>query len=220
MRSFVDRADAGRALAAEVQRLALEPPVLVLGLPRGGLPVAAEVAAALGAPLDVLVVRKVGAPYNPEFALGAIASGGIVVRDRRPYGGLGAGGDEFEAAASKARDELERRERAYRAGRPPLELRGRTVVLVDDGLATGATMLAAVRAARAAGAARIVAAAPVGSPEAVDRLQGEADEVVIPLVPAGLMSVGEWYDDFTQVDDATVRRLLEQPAAGGTRRPR
>jgi putative phosphoribosyl transferase len=211
---YVDRRQAGRELALALRRLTLEQPLIVLGLPRGGVPVAAEVAIALGAPLDVLTVRKVGAPLNPEFARGAIATGGIVVRD--DSAGWFAGGDaqEFERLAERERAELRRREAAYRSGHAPLDLRDRSVVLVDDGLATGSTMLAAVRAARAAGAARIVAAAPVGSAEAVERLEGEADEIVVPLVPRALRSVGEWYDEFGQVDDETVRALLRRAGSG------
>jgi putative phosphoribosyl transferase len=214
--AYVDRRQAGRELAAALRRLALRQPPIVLGLPRGGVPVAAEVAAELGAPLDVLTVRKVGAPLNPEFALGAIATGGIVVRDDSAAWFLDSDPHEFERLAERERAELRRREAAYRAGRRPLDLRDRSVVLVDDGLATGSTMVAAVRAARAAGAAQIVAAAPVGSAEAVQRLEGEADDVVVPLVPSSLRSVGEWYDEFGQVEDETVQALLRRAASAAT----
>src|SRR5579864_1691989 len=147
-RPFADRTAAGRELGAAVARLPLQAPVVVLGLPRGGVPVAVEVAQALRAPLDVIVVRKVGMPGQPELALGALATGGVTVQELPGYGGFESGGQEFAALAERERRELVRREQLYRAGRPPLQLAGKTAVLVDDGLATGATMLAAVRAAR------------------------------------------------------------------------
>ncbi len=205
---FVDRNEAGRALAGVLRKLKLPQPLLVLGLPRGGIPVAYEVASALHAPLDVLVVRKIGMPGQPEFAIGAIASGGILVREpgRTRQARLDA---QFEQVAQRELAELERRERAYRGGLPPLDLRGRTVVLVDDGLATGATMVAAIRAARQAGADRVIAAAPVASDEAVALVRAEADEIAIVQTPAFMYSIGAWYEDFHQVEDAEVRRLLE-----------
>lgn len=213
---FADRADAGRALAAVVCKLSLPPPVLVLGLPRGGVPVAYEVARALEAPLDVLVVRKIGVPGQPEFAIGAIASGGIVVQEH--VAGSPDMAARFGQLVERERVELQRRDRAYRRGLPPLDLSGRTVVLVDDGLATGATMVAAVRSARMAGAARVVVAAPVASEEAVARLSGEADQVAVVRTPARLYAIGACYRDFAQVGDAQVQRLLElaaAPRAGG-----
>jgi predicted phosphoribosyltransferase len=189
--------------------------VLVLGLPRGGVPVALEVARALDAPLDVMVVRKIGMPGQPEFAIGAIASGGIVVRQLEGaprYAGLEA---QFEQLVRRERVELERRELAYRGDAPPLELQDRTVVLVDDGLATGATMMAALRAARQAGAARVVVAAPVASEEAAAMLGDEADQVAILQTPAFLVAIGEWYERFDQLEDDEVRALLRRARGPG-----
>ncbi len=204
-RVFADRAAAGAALAQELGRRGLAAPLLVLGLPRGGVAVAREVAAALQAPLDVLIVRKIALPHNPELAIGAAASGGIVLWEEPIDPGAGA---LFGELRQTALAEIERRERRYRAGKPPLDLRGKTAILVDDGLATGATMLAAVRAARHAGAARIVAAAPVGSREAAARVRREADLLVVLETPAMLFAVGQWYERFEQVEDAEVCRLL------------
>jgi putative phosphoribosyl transferase len=209
-RVFADRSAAGRELAGAVLELGLQPPLLVLGLPRGGVPVAYEVARALDAPLDVLVVRKIGMPGQPEFAIGAIASGDITVRDA-DSALLGDAFDRhFEQLAKRERIELQRREQAYRRGLQPVNATGRTVVLVDDGLATGATMVAAVRAARAAGARLVVVAAPVASDSAVALLSKEADRIAILTVPASLFSIGEWYEDFEQVQDAEVCALLER----------
>ena len=206
-RVFADRATAGAELARAVVARKLKPPIVVLGLPRGGVPVASEVARALHAPLDVMVVRKIGMPGQPELAMGAIASGGILVRD--PRLSSAAGDERFERVVQRERAELERRESAYRAGLPPLDLGKRTVVLVDDGLATGSTMLAAVRAARKAGAASVVVAAPVASDEAAALLGAEADEVVILQTPAFLLAIGEWYEQFEQLEDEEVQRLLQ-----------
>jgi putative phosphoribosyl transferase len=208
-RVFADRAVAGVALAAEVQRRSLPPPVLVLALPRGGVPVAYEIARVLEAPLDVMLVRKVGMPGQPELAIGAVATGDIVVHDRaleREYPGLA---EAFERVAAKERHELTRRERVYRAGLAPLAIGGKTVVLVDDGLATGSTMLAAVRAARAGGAASVLVAAPVASPEAAALVGAEADALVILQIPAPLFAIGEWYERFEQLEDHEVCRILE-----------
>jgi predicted phosphoribosyltransferase len=186
--------------------------VVVIGLPRGGVPVAFEVAKALAAPLDVMIVRKIGMPGQPEFAIGAVASGDITVRER----GELAGSDEaFERLADRERAELQRREQAYRPAVPPLDLRGKTVILVDDGIATGATMLAAVRATRRAAAAQIVVATPVASVEAVATLRKEADQVICLQQPAFFMSISEWYEEFEQLEDAEVRAVLE--AARGER---
>jgi predicted phosphoribosyltransferase len=184
--------------------------VIVLGLPRGGVPVAYEVAQALGAPLDVLIVRKVGMPGQPELAVGAVATGDIQLRDPRFDAELERMGMPFSELAATAQVELQRRERAYRADAAPLDLRGWAVVLVDDGLATGSTMLAAVRAARKAGAASVVVAAPVASDDAVALVGAEADEMVILNVPRDLTSVGMWYENFAQVEDSKVRALLER----------
>lgn len=204
-RVFSDRAAAGTALAEELGRRRLAAPILVLGLPRGGVAVAREVAAGLRAPLDVLIVRKIALPENPEFAIGAAASGGIVIWEAH----LGrADGANLEPLRQAALQEIERRERRYRPGKPPLDLHGKSVILVDDGLATGATMLAAVRAARQAGAARIIAATPVGSPQAAARVRHEADLLVILETPPELFAVGQWYERFEQLDDEQVCRLL------------
>jgi predicted phosphoribosyltransferase len=210
MDGYADRAEAGRRLAPGIVR-ALGPdgpPPLVLGLPRGGVPVAAAVADALGAPLDVLLVRKLGVPDHAELAFGAIASGGARVLN--PDVVATARLDEHDIAAVVAAEERElaRRERAYRGDRPPPEPHGRTVVVVDDGLATGATMRAAVLALRALDAARVIAATPVGSEEACALVAAEADALVCPLVPRRFRAVGGWYADFGEVGDDDVRRAL------------
>jgi len=208
-RIYADRAAAGIELAGEIVKRKLRGPVLVLGLPRGGVPVAYEVARALGAPLDVMVVRKIGMPGQPELAIGAIASGDVLVREPRLASEWMERAVRFEELVERERGELERREHAYRAGLPPLDLRNQTVVLVDDGVATGSTMLAAVRAARKAGAATVIVAAPVAAPEAADLLAAEADGVVILQVPAFLFAIGQWYERFEQLEDEEVQRLLK-----------
>jgi predicted phosphoribosyltransferase len=215
-RTFVDRHSAGVSLARAAKRLRLPPETIVLGLPRGGVPVAFEVAKALRVPLDVLVVRKIGMPANPEFAIGAIASGGIIEREPGFDGFLRISDLEFEALARTEQRELDRRERAYRGARGALDLAARNVVLVDDGLATGATMIAAIRAARQAGARRVIAAAPVASGEAAARVGAEADETLFLKTPAYLSAIGEWYEDFRQIEDEEVCALLER-APGETR---
>jgi len=207
-RVFADRAAAGVALARELRQRKLPSALLILALPRGGVPVAHEIARALGAALDVMLVRKVGMPGQPELAIGAVASGGIVVREagiERDFPGIAAA---FDRIATQERRELERREQVYRAGLAPLVLEGKTVVLVDDGLATGSTMLAAVRAARAGRAARIIVAVPVGSPQAAELLAAEADQLVILQTPVMLFAIGEWYEHFEQLEDEEVCRLL------------
>ena len=209
-RIFADRAAAGAALAGEMQQRPLRAPVLVLALPRGGVPVAYEVARVLDAPLDVMLVRKVGMPGQPELAIGAVASGDIVVRDPTIEQEVPGIAEAFDRIAAGERRELLRREQVYRAGLEPLALEGKTVVLVDDGLATGSTKLAAVRAARAGRAATIVVAAPVASPQAVDLLAPEADAIVILQIPALLFAIGEWYERFEQLEDDEVCRLLER----------
>ena len=204
-RVFADRAEAGRLLGARVRAEPGGPVDLVLGLPRGGVPVAAEVAAALGAPLDVLVVRKLGAPGNPEFAIGAVGPAGAIVlqpEGRRLDAGSLARVRERELA------ELARRERRYRAGRDPLELAGQRVLLVDDGIATGATMLVAVEAARALGAAGVRAAAPVAAPDAADAVGRAADGVVVLETPPDFWAVGRWYRDFRATSDEEVLSAL------------
>jgi putative phosphoribosyl transferase len=207
-RVFADRAAAGAALAAELARRKLGAPLLVLALPRGGVAVAAPVAAALGAPLDVLVVRKVGMPGQPELAIGAVAAGGITVREPGAASHSASLEQTFERIAAQERLEVERRERIYRRGFRALELAGRHLILVDDGLATGSTMLAAVRAARAGGAASVTVAIPVASREAAALIGAEADALAVLQTPAALESIGEWYENFEQLDDEEVCRLL------------
>jgi putative phosphoribosyl transferase len=205
---FRDRHDAGRRLAdALARRAPLHAPV-ILALPRGGMPVGWEVARALGAPLDVMVVRKLGVPGHEELAMGAIASGGIRVVSDEVVQALAIPARVLADTAVMEEDELLRRERAFRGDRPAMRLAGCTVVLVDDGLATGSTMLAAVAAARAASAARVVVAVPVAPRETCRMLSEHADEVLCLSTPARFRAVGDWYDDFSQVDDDEVRRLL------------
>jgi len=207
--SFRDRKYAGRALAKRLVNLAGRSDVTVLALPRGGTPVAYEVAKALHAPLGVLVVRKLGVPWNPEFAMGAIASGGERLLDDMLVRELGISAEAVEEVVRSEEYELERRERVYRGGRPAPDLHGRVVILVDDGLATGSTMRVAVRAARRQAPARVVVAAPVAAPEACELLRGEADEVVCAEMPDPFLGVGRWYLDFSQTSDEEVCRLLE-----------
>lgn len=207
-RRFVSRAAAGIALGRELIPRSFKHPVLVLGLARGGVPVAYEVARLLHAPLDVMLVRKVGMPGQPELAIGAIAAGNVVVHEAHFPTSIPALADMFDQAAMVERRELTRRERVYRAGLGPLNLHSKTAILVDDGLATGCTMLAAIRAARQAGAAEIVAAAPIGTAEAENLIAGEADAVVILAIPPVLSSIGEWYQHFQQLQDDEVCRLL------------
>ena len=207
-RAFADRDDAGRCLGAALLARAAEREPLVLGLPRGGMPVAAAVARALSAPLDVLVVRKVGVPDQPELAMGAVAAGGIEARNAQVLAQLPGAARQFGTVAARERAEVARRERAYRGTRPPLELADRTVVLVDDGIATGSTMEAAVRACRAGGARRIVVAVPVGAPESLAALEPLADSIVCLMQPVGFGAVGRWYESFPQLEDEDVRRCL------------
>ena len=207
---FDDRAQAGRALAAALSERAYADPV-VLGLPRGGVPVAAPVARALGAPLDVAVVRKLGAPGQPELAVGAIGAGGVRVLNDDVVAALRLDPAALEEVSARELAELQRRERAYRGDRQAEPLAGRAAVLVDDGLATGATMLAAVRIARAAGAGQVVVAVPVGAPASCRRLAGSADEVICLHRPQPFSSVGRHYRDFEQTSDDEVRRLLAGP---------
>jgi putative phosphoribosyl transferase len=212
---FADRTHAGRELTAELLRLGEEHP-LVFGLPRGGVPVAAEVARGLGAPLDVLVVRKLGAPRNPELAVGALAEDGTAIIDRGLAGRIGLGARALERILAREERELRRQVRRFRDAFAPAVVEGRTVLVVDDGFATGLTDLAAVRALRARRAARIVVAAPVGSADALRLLGDEADEVVCHTVPARMLGVGHWYEDFSPVSEEEVLALL---AGAGTRIP-
>ncbi|MEU2052609.1 phosphoribosyltransferase [Streptomyces bungoensis] len=220
---YRDRAEAGRELAGllgELQGRGELPDPVVLALPRGGIPVAAPVARALGAPLDVLVVRKIGAPRHEEFAVGALAPGDPPLFDTGTLGDLGLTEERLAPVVERERRELARRERRYRGDRPAPDLAGRTVIVVDDGLATGATARAALRHVRRRAPARLVLAVPVGAPDSCDRLAGEADLVVCPHRPATFSSVGQWYDDFGQLTDADVLDALRPPAHGGTDGPR
>jgi predicted phosphoribosyltransferase len=216
---FANRREAGRQLGEAVSRLRLAPPVLVLGLPRGGVPVAYEVAQVIDAPLDVLSVRKIGMPGQPELAIGAIATGDVVVQEPGAASFLPSLEPPFTQLAAAERRELRRREGLYRHGLPPLDLAGRHVVLVDDGIATGSTMLAAIRAARKRQAASVIVAAPVATPEAATRISAEADKIVILETPEILFAVGEWYDRFEQLEDIEVCSLLAQAARRHPFRP-
>jgi predicted phosphoribosyltransferase len=190
--------------------------LVVLALPRGGVPVGYEVAHALDAPLDVLIVRKLGAPGHPEFAIGAIAGSGITVLDEEFIAANRIPARAIDAIVQRERAEVVRRERVYRAGRPPVALKGRIAIVVDDGLATGSTMRAAVLALRQEGPAGIVVAAPVGSPQACEALSEVADQVICPLIPESFSAVGLWYSDFSETTDDEVRYLLAQPATAGS----
>jgi putative phosphoribosyl transferase len=206
---FLDRRDAGRRLAAELIALTDELPVIV-ALPRGGVPVAAEVARALAAPLDILAVRKLGAPGNPELGIGAVAEDATGVLDVRSAGRLGVTRPMLDATLSQESQELRRRVERYREGRAAIPVSGRTVIVVDDGMATGLTDLAAVKALRKRGARRIVVAVPVASRESVAMLGKEADRVVSVMIPRRLFGVGVWYEDFTAVSDEQVVALLAE----------
>ena len=213
---FRDRREAGRLLAEKLAAYANRPDVLVLALPRGGVPVAYEVARGLGAPLDVFVVRKLGVPGYEELAMGAIATGGVRVLNDQLVERLGIGDQAIEAIAARERQELERRERLYRGDRPPLDVRGRTVILVDDGLATGATMHAAIDALRQQNPARIVVAVPTASPEACEEMKEKADDVICAITPEPFYAVGRWYHDFSQTADEEVGVLLAQQGTSET----
>ncbi len=214
---FRDRRHAGAVLASKLEHVAEREPV-VLALPRGGVPVAYEVARALGCPMDVFVVRKLGMPGHPELAMGAIASGGVRVMNEDVVTWYRPSAEAIEAVTRAELIELERRERAYRDDRPPVPIEGRIVILVDDGLATGLTMRAAVLAVRRLRPARVVVAVPVGARETCEGLLDIADEVVCPLMPEPFSAVGLWYIDFSQTTDEEVRRLLSPQTADATRK--
>ena len=213
---FGDRREAGAALAGRLRQYANRDDVVVLALPRGGVPVGYEVARALGAPLDVFVVRKLGVPGHHEFAMGAIASGGIRVLNETAIAGMRLPSTVIDAVTRTEQTELERRERAYRDGRPLVPIDGRIAILVDDGLATGSTMHAAVLAVRRLHPARVVVAVPVGAPSTCQDLREVADEVVCALAPEPFNAVGLWYADFSQTTDTEVRELLRLAAPKGT----
>ena len=218
MRGFADRSAAGRELGRRLAEAGVGGKVVVLGLPRGGVPVACEIGAALDAPVDALIVRKLGAPFNPELALGAIAYGGVTVYNDELLEQLGLDESQLEPIRARELEELERRERTYRADRAPLEIAGATVVIVDDGMATGATMHAPVVATRALEPARIVVAVPTAAIDAVERLECIADEVVALATPEPYFGVGRWYSRFPQLTDEEVVAALA--AAYAVRAPR
>ena len=211
---FRDRSDAGRQLAARLQQYRGRADVVVLALPRGGVPVGAEIARALGVPLDVFVVRKLGVPGHEELAMGAIASGDARVLNEEVLGRVGISPATLDAVTAREREEVVRRERLYRGDRPPPEVGGKSVIVVDDGLATGATMRAAVAALRAQDPARIVVAVPTGAADTCRELRSRADEVVCLIAPDPFLAVGFWYDDFGQLTDEHVRTLLDEAADG------
>jgi putative phosphoribosyl transferase len=217
MRKFLNREDAGRTLARELAGYAHRDDVIVLALPRGGVPVAAEIATALHAPLDIFLVRKLGFPGHEEFAIGAIASGGVRVLNSAAVQMGRVSEAEIDEIAAKEQRELERREASYRGDRPCPDFSDKVVIIVDDGLATGSTMRAAVLALRQLHPARIIVAIPVASGEACELLSREADEVICAFIPEPFYAVGQWYRDFTQTSDAEVHELLERTHMEPTR---
>jgi predicted phosphoribosyltransferase len=216
---FRNRQEAGQRLAAHLGKYANRQDAIVLGVPRGGVPIAFEVARALNLPLNVFVLRKLGVPGHEEFAFGAIGSGGVRVLDREVVEALGLSILMIEAVTQVERAELARREQIYRGGRPPRDVRGQTVILVDDGIATGASVTAGVRTLRQMQPAAIVIAAPVVPLAAVNRLRREVDDVVCAEIPETFFGVGQFYDDFSQVSDAEVNELLKTSSRQRTWRP-
>ncbi|MNL22736.1 putative phosphoribosyl transferase [compost metagenome] len=205
-----DRSEAGRRLVEPLLKYAHRNDVIVLALPRGGVPVAYQVVKALGVRLDLMLVRKLGVPSNPEFAMGAIASGGVQIRNEQALRAHPISPAAFETVVERETRELQRREQLYRGARPPLQLKDQVVILVDDGLATGASMMAAIRAVRMQAPARIVVAVPVAPLETVETLSFEVDEVICPLMPEWMMSIGYWYLHFPQTSDEEVNDLLQR----------
>ena len=212
VRQFADRREAGKELASRLRKYAGRGDTVVLALPRGGVPVAYEIAEALDAPLDIFVVRKLGMPGHPEYAMGAIASGGIRVIDQAALRRFGVTDEQLAAVAAAEERELERRERQYREGLPLPDVTGKTVILIDDGLATGATMAAAAAALKAQGPAKLVVAVPVSAPETCDAFREIVDEVVCGATPEPFYAVGLWYEDFSQTSDDEVHDLLARAA--------
>jgi len=206
---FLNRVDAGRRLARKLGAYARRKDAIVLGIPRGGVPVAFQVSAELGVPLDVFVVRKLGVPSQPELAFGAIATGGVRILDAQIVESLGISDLEIELIAAKERRELDRRERVYRGGRPPLDLKGKTVILVDDGIATGASTRAAIAALRQLNPGSIVLAAPIAPASTCRHLRSEVDDLICLDTPETFFAIGEFYEDFSQVPDEEVTRLLQ-----------
>jgi predicted phosphoribosyltransferase len=207
---FRNRYEAGEFLAEQLTTYANKPNVIVFALPRGGVPVGAQVARRLNAPLDVFVVRKLGAPGHPELAMGAIATGGVRVFNGDVINSLRIPDEVIEAVTAEEFEELQRRERSYRDDLPPPEVEGKIVIIVDDGIATGSTMVAAVAALRQLGAGRVVVAAPTIARSTYDYLQKNADDVVAVIVPEEFYGVGQWYEDFSQTTDEEVHQLLAQ----------
>jgi len=210
---FRDRQDAGRRLAELLSRTVPDRDSVVLALPRGGVPVAREVAWALGLPLDVLIVRKIGVPGHEELAMGAVASAGTIVRNEDVLRSLEIDDETFDSVAEEQQHEVQRRERLYRDG-AALSIQAKPVILIDDGVATGSTMLAAVRAVRRAGARRVTVAVPVAAAETASLFRGEVDTLVACATPEPFRGVGAWYDDFRQTTDEEVRELLQSRSAG------
>jgi putative phosphoribosyl transferase len=211
--AFIDRRDAGRVLALRLPKYRGRDDVVVLALPRGGVPVAYEVASALGVPMDVFLVRKLGTPGHRELAMGAIASGGVRVLNEDVVQWYRISDSAIERIAREEHEELERRERAYKGNRPAPDLTDRIVILIDDGLATGSTMRAAAKAVRAHRPARVVIAVPVGAPQTCAELAAVADEVICARMPEPFSAVGQWYLNFDQIDDDEVRELLQKSSA-------
>jgi len=210
---FRDRVEAGQHLGAVLARkLGKQEDIIVLALPRGGVPVAAEVAKALDAPLDVFIVRKLGVPGHEELAMGAIASGGVRVLNRDVLSYVPLPQKAIDAVAEREQQELQRREREYRGSRPPLDVRNKTVIVVDDGLATGSTMRAAVEALKKMGPRAIIVAVPVAAPQTCDEFRNEGVDIVCLRTPEPFQAVGLWYEDFSQTTDEEVHELLQQPA--------
>jgi predicted phosphoribosyltransferase len=208
--TLLNRAEAGRRLVQPLLKYANRPEVIILTLPRGGVPVAYEVATALNVRLDLMLVRKLGAPSHPEYAMGAIASGGVQVLNDDALRAHPIDRASFEAVVAREAQELSRREKAYRGNRPPPQLKGQVVILIDDGLATSSSMMAAIQAVRMQAPERIVVAVPVAPRETVEDLSMQVDEVICPLIPEWMMSIGYWYLDFSQTSDEEVINLMQR----------